>query len=250
MNSGRPMPQEPVEPSVELDQGWHCTHLFYRFDRARLAALSPDQIRQGGESFQAALDPGGQAAPARLQSSIVSGHKADFAVLAMDPHPLRIDAVHQQLLAGPLGSALEATYSFVSITEVSEYVPTVEQYAQRLIEEGETEGSPAFDAKVKGYERREPMMRRQRLTPDLPDLARHLLLSHEQETQGERELVHAQLPAAQSPDGRACAERHGLCRQSLAADHRRCGAGRLGVGCHFVGQAPRIPERHCLPHAL
>jgi chlorite dismutase len=60
------------------------------------------------------------------------------------------------------------TYSFVSVTEVSEYVPTVEQYGQKLIAAGETEGSPAYEAKVKAYANREPMMRRQRLTPDFP----------------------------------------------------------------------------------
>ena len=60
------------------------------------------------------------------------------------------------------------TYSFVSLTEVSEYVPTVEQYGQRLIEEGETADSPAWKAKVQGYAAREDMMRKARLEPDFP----------------------------------------------------------------------------------
>lgn len=168
MNHGRPPSEEPVEPSLELVSGWHCTHTFYRFDRIRLEALSTRDRELGCEQFLAALDPIGESTPARLQTSIVSGHKADFAVMAMDPNPLRIDAVHQDLLAGHLGTAVAATYSFVSVTEVSEYVPSVEQYAQRLISEGEEENSAAYEAKVKAYERREPMMRRQRLTPDLP----------------------------------------------------------------------------------
>ena len=57
--------------------------------------------------------------------------------MAMDPSPLVVDAMHQRLLTGPLGPALVPTYSFVGLTEVSEYVPTVEQYGQRLIAEGE-----------------------------------------------------------------------------------------------------------------
>jgi chlorite dismutase len=60
------------------------------------------------------------------------------------------------------------TYSFVSISEISEYVPSVEQYAARLVEEGEVEGSESYQAKVNAYQRREPFMRRQRLTPDFP----------------------------------------------------------------------------------
>jgi len=57
--------------------------------------------------------------------------------------------VHQRLLAGALGPALEPVYSFVSLTEVSEYVPSVEQYGRRLVEDGETEGSPGYTAKLK-----------------------------------------------------------------------------------------------------
>jgi chlorite dismutase len=88
--------------------------------------------------------------------------------MLMDANPLVIDSVHQRLMAGPLGHALVPTYSFVSVTEVSEYVPTVEAYGRRLVEEGEQLDSPAYKAKLKAYENREVMMRRQRLTPDLP----------------------------------------------------------------------------------
>jgi chlorite dismutase len=88
--------------------------------------------------------------------------------MLLDADPLVIDSVHQRLLSGPLGTALEPTYSFVSLTEVSEYVPTVEQYGKRLVEEGEDAAGPAYAAKLKAYESREVMMRKQRLTPDLP----------------------------------------------------------------------------------
>jgi peroxiredoxin len=158
----------PAEISLKPAEGWHCSHLYYRFDRARLAGLSAAERGKGAEQFRAALDPAGEGAPARLQSSIVSGHKADFGLMILDADPLVIDAVHQRLMSGPLGVALEPTYSFISLTEVSEYVPSVEQYGKRLVEEGEDPAGPAYQAKLKAYEGRELMMRRQRLTPDLP----------------------------------------------------------------------------------
>ncbi|MFM7245475.1 MAG: hydrogen peroxide-dependent heme synthase [Planctomycetaceae bacterium] len=157
-----------VETAIEPCTGWHCSHLFYAFDRARVAGLSAAARAEGVREFEAAFDPGAETAPRRLQSWIVPGHKADFGVMALDPDPLRVDAVHQRLLAGPLGETLVATYSFVGLTEVSEYVPTVEQYAQRLVAEGETEGSPSYAAKVQGYAAREPAMRQARLEPELP----------------------------------------------------------------------------------
>jgi chlorite dismutase len=156
------------EVALKPADGWHCSHLFYRFDRGRLAAMSAAEIQAGREQFAATLDPESADAPARLQTSVVAGHKADFGLMLLDADPLKVDAVHQRLMAGPLGSALEPTYSFVSMTEVSEYVPTVEQYGRRLVEDGTPADSPAFAAKVKAYESREAMMRVQRLTPDLP----------------------------------------------------------------------------------
>lgn len=149
-------------------QGWHCSHLYYRFERGVLARMTPADIRAGREEAIAVLDPAGSGATARLQTSVVSGHKADFGLLLMDPDPLKIDAVHQGLMASRLGAALRPGYSFVSMSEVSEYVPTVQQYAERLLREGEREENATFKTKVKAYEARLPAMNRQRLTPDFP----------------------------------------------------------------------------------
>ncbi len=156
------------EVSLQPEEGWHCSHLYYRFDRKALRDLSPDEITAGKAAMIQTLDPEGTDAPARLQTSVVSGNKADFGLMILDPDPLKIDSVHQRLMSGPLGYALESPYSFISLTEVSEYVPSVEQYGRRLVEEGEEEGSPAYLAKLKAYEGREVMMRKQRLTPDFP----------------------------------------------------------------------------------
>jgi chlorite dismutase len=154
--------------SLEPSEGWHCSHLYYRFCRGGLAKMSAAQIADGKEAVAAALDPARPEATMRLQTSVVSGHKADFGLMLLDPNPLKIDAIHQRVMAGPLGAVIVPTYSFVSITEVSEYVPTVEQYGQRLVEEGEQLDSPAYKAKLKAYENREVMMKKQRLTPDFP----------------------------------------------------------------------------------
>ena len=158
-----------AEVSLRPSEGWHCSHLYYRFDRGRLKEMTVANIAAGAAEIIAALDPAGAEAPARLQTSVVSGHKADFGLMLLDADPLKIDAVHQRLLAGPLGPAIVPAYSYVSLTEVSEYVPTLEQYGQRLVAEGEDANGPAYQAKLRAYEQRETMMRKQRLTPDLPE---------------------------------------------------------------------------------
>lgn len=169
MNAPSVRPSELPAPSLVPVQGWHCTHMFYRIHRAAWASLSPDQREQGLATMAATLDPKGPNAPARLQSFVISGHKADFGTIALDGDPLKIDRIHQALMSSPIGPALDAVDSFVSLTEISEYVPSVEQYAERLKSTGEDPAAPGFAAKVAAYEKRLPMMNEQRIAPELPN---------------------------------------------------------------------------------
>jgi hydrogen peroxide-dependent heme synthase len=148
--------------------GWHTSHLYYSWNRAALARMDLQTRSAGIAAITAVLDPAGNDAPLRLQTSIVSGHKADFGLMLMDRDPLKVERVNQRLLASPLGVALVPTFSFVSMTEISEYVPSIEQFAERLLAEGEAIDSPTYAAKVEGYSQRLEGMNRQRLTPDLP----------------------------------------------------------------------------------
>ena len=147
--------------------GWNCSHFFYRFDRSRLAELSAEQILSGKSAFCQILSADREDAVMRIQTAISSGHKSDFSLMMMDPDPVKIQAVHQQLLASPLGTAIEATWSYVSLTELSEYVQSIDQYRERLRLAGEEPG--AIDKKAAAYEGRLGKMNYQRLTPDFPD---------------------------------------------------------------------------------
>ncbi|MDA0660298.1 MAG: heme-dependent peroxidase [Planctomycetota bacterium] len=159
----------PVPNSVIPTEGWHCAHYYYRFDRAVLKGIAADDRQTGRQEFCDLLANAGADRTERLQSFITGGHKADFGIMVMDPHPLKVDSIHQRLLATRLGPALVPVYSFISMSEVSEYVPTIEQYGERLVAGGEVLGSPAYEAKLTAYKNREPMMRKQRLHPDFPD---------------------------------------------------------------------------------
>ncbi len=168
MRPGQPAEQLP-EPSIRLTTGWHCLHIYYRVNALALSMLSPNAIEAGCDQLRDLLNPQREGAPERMQVFAVSGHRADMGIMLMDPDPLKIDAVHQSLRASTLGIALDANYSFVSISEISEYVPTIEQYTARLKSEGAQAEDPAFNAKVKAYEQRLPMMNKQRLYPDIPE---------------------------------------------------------------------------------
>ena len=168
----RPPASEESQPEISLEPdagGWHCTHLYYSFDRGELMELGESELDEGKRQMVEILDPQGDEAPKRIQTSVVSGSEADFGLMVMDPDPLRVDSIHQRLMASRLGTALLPTYSYVSMTEISEYVPSIEQYGERLVAEGETQGSPTWTAKVKAHEGRLGAMNKQRLTPTFPE---------------------------------------------------------------------------------
>ncbi len=153
----------PPPISLSPEQGWHCSHYFYRFRRELVSELD------GAAEFIATLDDDNADRPERLQPYVISGHKADFGIMAMDADPLKIDRVHQALLSGPLGPAIEPTWSFVSMSEVSEYVPSVDEFRHNQIRDGAIDGSAELDERVAAYANRLPMMNHQRLTPEFPD---------------------------------------------------------------------------------
>ncbi|MFO0979441.1 MAG: hydrogen peroxide-dependent heme synthase [Planctomycetaceae bacterium] len=165
----RPQNSAPLpEPTIQMKEGWHCLHIYYKINQSALQSVPPEDRAFGRAEVIEILNPSAEHAPARLLTSVVSGHRADLGLMLMDPDPLRIDAIVQRLRASRIGTALESTWSFVSITEVSEYVPTVEQYAERLQREGTSPSDPAYQAKINAYQQRLPAMNQQRLYPDIP----------------------------------------------------------------------------------
>lgn len=164
--SGRPGSGSLPEPSVIPEHGWHVGHFFYRFRRE---AMDGPISKLDAQHFIEALAPKDESTPERLASYWTSGHQCDFGVVVMDPHPAKVQGIHQGLLAPPLGRLIEPTWSFISMSEISEYVPSIEQYRERLLREGGVDGSPELIAKVNAYEKRLPMMNRNRLQPEFPD---------------------------------------------------------------------------------
>src|SRR5215212_8769220 len=95
---------ESIPPTlVPAGGGWHCSHLYYSFDRRELAQLTSDARAAGSRDLAAALDPVGPDAPIRLQTTSTSGLKAAFGLMLFEPDPLKIDRVHRRLVYGALG---------------------------------------------------------------------------------------------------------------------------------------------------
>jgi peroxiredoxin len=166
----RPAASAQIPATLVPEVGWHFLHVFYQVDRGALAGLSHEARAEGRAQFIRLLDRSAAGGPEQLQCFAVPGHKADFGVMMAGKDLKAIHAVQVALEASALGPALRASYSFYSITEVSEYVPDADEYARILRErEGVDPESNVYKAKVTAYADRLEPMNRQRLYPEFPD---------------------------------------------------------------------------------
>ena len=140
-------------PSV----GWGVLHLYYRVDRAR-----EERDGRAGKRIQDAFAALAAAGHQALALAML-GHKADFGVVALGPDLARLQQFQNDLLAAPL----EPVYSYLSLTEQSEYGATEDDERARLAREEGLSGAE-LDARLAVWRDRIEHYREQRVHPNLP----------------------------------------------------------------------------------
>src|SRR3954468_17149542 len=148
------MSRERVTPSV----GWGVLHLLYRVDRAR-AETTPGAGKRILDAI-ASLEAEGH----QVLVFAVLGHKADLGVMAYGPDLARLHAFEQELATTPL----LAEYSYVSLTELSEYSMTEYDERARLQDEEGIADAAAVEERLVVWRDRIAHYREQRLHPKLP----------------------------------------------------------------------------------
>lgn len=166
----RPSAATAVPETLVPPEGWHVLHLFYAIDRRILASLTGGERQKGRDELLQVLHARSGERPVQMQVFAVPGHKADFGIMMADADLQKLHGLQVALEASLLGPALRAAYSFYSLTEVSEYVPSPEEYGRILRErEGVDPESASYKTKVESYAKRLEPMNRQRLYPDFPN---------------------------------------------------------------------------------
>jgi chlorite dismutase len=133
-------------------------HLFYRVDRRR-AEDEPGGAKRVLDAIEGFVDGDHQ-----VLTFTVLGHKADLGVLALGPDLARLQAFEHELSLAPL----EPTWSYVSLTELSEYGATEDDERARLAaEEGITDDAEV-EARLAPWRERIEHYRENRVHPRLP----------------------------------------------------------------------------------
>ena len=144
---------EPLNPSI----GWGVLHLYYRVDRER-AEHDPGAVKRIVDAV-ASLETDGH----QVLCMAVLGHKADIGFMALGPDLARLQAFQQELLGAPL----VPEYSFVSLTELSEYTSTETDERARLEREEHITGAAA-DERIAAWSERMAHYQEHRIHPQLP----------------------------------------------------------------------------------
>jgi len=145
----------PVIPS----EGWGVLHLFLHVVRdgeVDLAVVHDEVLR----AHAALLADGHQA-----RWFPVLGHKADLGVMAIGPDLARLQRFQHEILAT---GAVRIAWSYVSLTEGSEYMSTEDDERARLAgEEGITDATEVA-TRLAAWSERMAYYREQRVHPTLP----------------------------------------------------------------------------------
>lgn len=162
--------ETPLLDPVYPVEGRHVVHLFFRVDYAAWDLLEGSQ-RIVAKTALASLVQEIRATPATqlLTLSIVSP-KADLGFMLLTRDLQTADS-HAKQLALALGPGiLTPEFSWLSMTERSEYTTSESDYARQLEhDEKVVPGSPDFEEKMVAFRTRMAKYLRDRLEPNLPD---------------------------------------------------------------------------------
>jgi hydrogen peroxide-dependent heme synthase len=157
-------------PAVKLNQGIHVMHLFYRIDRARWAQLGSEAALQARTKLEALCAANSNPSHPRLTTYANVGGKADLVFMIYAAELGQVGQIHRDLEACFAPGVLQTVFSYLSITELTEYMPTEEDSRNMLInQEKLSPDSEAFKTRMAESAKKRAEYEQYRLYPEMPD---------------------------------------------------------------------------------
>jgi chlorite dismutase len=156
-------------PLIKLDRGIHVMHLFYRVDRERWSRLQPGAATQARARLEELCAANANHSHPRLVTYAGVGGKSDLGFILYAADLVQLGRLHRELEACFPPKTLRPVYSYLSVTELTEYMPTEEESRQNLIQEKLEPGTPEFEARVAEASKRRQEYEHFRLYPEMPD---------------------------------------------------------------------------------
>lgn len=167
--STTPFPNTSVEPPQSLIpvEGLYVVHLYYTVDHGLWQSLSPEEQREAKTRFASTVQQIQSHPRTQLLTFSVLTPKADLGFMLLTPD-LHDANRFEKALSLSLGSdILQPVYSYLSMTELSEYTTPESDFKAQLLREFPDEQSPEFIAKLEEWKARMAKYNEDRLYPNM-----------------------------------------------------------------------------------
>src|SRR3989475_4615454 len=114
------------------EDGWHCLHLFYRVEYGQWQLLSREEQNAAKTNLSSLVQEVRAMQSTQLLTLAVVTPKADLGFMLITPDLHNANSIEKRLSLALGADVLTPVYSYLSLTEESEYITSEEEYAQTL----------------------------------------------------------------------------------------------------------------------
>src|SRR6266571_9117988 len=150
------------------EEGWHCLHLFYRIEYGQWQLLSREEQNAAKTNLSSLVQEVRAMDSTQLLILSMITPKSDIGFMLITPDLHNANKIEKRLSVSLGADALTPVYSYLSLTEESEYITTEEEYTATL--DQETKRHPAkLEQALNTFRERIKHYRQERVYPTLPD---------------------------------------------------------------------------------
>jgi len=150
------------------EQGWHCLHLFYHVEYGQWQLLNRDEQNAAKTNLAKLVQEIRAMDSTQLLALSVVTPKADLSFILITPDLQTANKIEKQLSLSLGADVLTPVYSYLSLTEESEYITSEQEYSETL--DTETKRDPAkLEQALNTFRDRMKHYRQERVYPTLPD---------------------------------------------------------------------------------
>ena len=106
------------------EEGWHCLHLFYRIEYGQWQLLSREERNAAKTALSALVQEVRAMDSTQLLTLGIVTPKADVGFMLITPDLHNAHRIEKQLSVSLGADVLTPVYSYLSLTEESEYITT------------------------------------------------------------------------------------------------------------------------------
>src|ERR1700757_636918 len=114
------------------EEGWHCLHLFYRIEYGQWQLLSREEQNAAKTNLASLVQAVRAMDSTQLLTFGIVTPKADIGFMLITPDLHDANRIEKRLSLSLGAAGLTPVYSYLSLTEESEYITSEEEYAQTL----------------------------------------------------------------------------------------------------------------------